>query len=119
MRKNPHNPGAEIMSFPTARRAEASGASSGSRQPASGSSAVALTGAAAVELYVSEMDRNLDALDAQLALLREAFSERARLLREGRQAFSERSRLLREALPGGPADEMPRAVCTAPDDSSE
>lgn len=104
MRKSHYGPGAEIRRFPPARAGESTAAGE-SRQRASGSSAVALTGAAAVELYVAEMDRNLDALDAQLALLR--------------AAFSERGRLLREALPGGPADEILWVVHTAPDASGE
>lgn len=105
MRKSHHSPGAEIRRFPTARRAEAIAVRREGQQCASGSSAVALEGAAAIELYVAEMDRNLDALDAQLALLREAFSERGRLLRE--------------AGPGGPADEILWVTHTAPDASGE
>jgi hypothetical protein len=41
-----------------------------------------LSGADAVELYVAEIDRNLEAIDAQVALLRAAFIERKRLLRD-------------------------------------
>ena len=80
MRKTHPNSGAEIRSFPTSRRADAPAASKEAEHRAGGSSAVALTGTDAVELYVAEIDRNFDALDAQLALLREAFTERQRLL---------------------------------------
>jgi hypothetical protein len=58
---------------------------------------MSLEGLGALELYVAQIEHNLEALGEQAALLQEALAERAELIRQIVACLAEREELLREA----------------------
>jgi hypothetical protein len=57
---------------------------------------MSLEGMEAVELYVAQMEKNLDELAEQTALLNKAVAERAELVLQIAACLAEQDRLLRE-----------------------
>jgi hypothetical protein len=66
------------------------------RQSESITRPMSLEGMEAVELYVAQMELNLDELAEQAALLRKAIAERMELVLQIAACLAERDRLLRE-----------------------